>query len=119
MNVLRFQDRLIFMAHRLCVSLNSVLESEKEEDKEVRGACCAISSTSQEAHPLSEAVPGKAGVLTHVQSKHTSLVRSAIAFGQVQDAIACPGPTLEATQGKISGQSRTDTTRFWQQLNGN
>ena len=48
----------------------------------------------------------------HVDARGTgvlrsSLGRSAIAFGQVKDAIACPGPTLEATQVEISGQSRT------------
>ena len=53
----------------------------------------------------------------HVDARGTgvlrsSLGRSAIAFGQVKDAIACPGPTLEATQGDISGQSRTGEIDF-------
>ena len=67
------------------------------------------SRTSQEGPPFSEGVPGKARALTDIASKHTSLGRSAIAFGQVEDAIACHGPTMEATQGEISGQSRTDS----------
>jgi len=34
-NVKRFRGGLVFKAHRLCVSLNSRLESNKEEDGEV------------------------------------------------------------------------------------
>ena len=33
-NVQRFRGGLVFKAHRLCVSLNSRLESNKEEEKE-------------------------------------------------------------------------------------
>jgi len=36
-NVHRFRDGLVFKAHRLCVSLNSRLESNKEKTKKVRG----------------------------------------------------------------------------------
>jgi len=32
-NVLRFRGGLVFKAHRLCVSLNSRLESNKEEEE--------------------------------------------------------------------------------------
>jgi len=32
-NVLRFRSGLVFKAHRLCVSLNSRLESNEEEEK--------------------------------------------------------------------------------------
>ena len=32
--MLRFQGGLVFEAHRLCVSLNSRLESNKEEEEE-------------------------------------------------------------------------------------
>jgi len=33
-NVQRFRGGLVFMAHRLCASLNSRLESNKEEEEE-------------------------------------------------------------------------------------
>jgi len=33
-NVQRFRGGLVFKAHRLCVSLNSRLESNKEEEEE-------------------------------------------------------------------------------------
>ena len=33
MNVQRFRGGLVFEAHRLCVSLNSRLESNKEEER--------------------------------------------------------------------------------------
>ena len=35
-NVLRFRGGLVFKAHRLCVSLNSRLESNKEEERRTR-----------------------------------------------------------------------------------
>jgi hypothetical protein len=35
---LRFRGGLVFQAQRLCVSLNSGLESDKEEEKKVAGA---------------------------------------------------------------------------------
>ena len=34
-NVQRFRGELVFKAHRLCVSLNSRLESNKEEKKKI------------------------------------------------------------------------------------
>ena len=37
MNVQRFRGGLVFKAHRLCVSLNSRLESNKEDEAEVQG----------------------------------------------------------------------------------
>jgi len=36
-NVQRFRGGLVFKAHRLCVSLNSRLESNKEEEEEEEG----------------------------------------------------------------------------------
>jgi len=38
-NVQRFRGGLVFMAHRLCVSLNSRLESNKEEKKNQARSC--------------------------------------------------------------------------------
>ena len=40
-NVQRFRGGLVFKAHRLCVSLNSRLESNKEEEGEARGGMAA------------------------------------------------------------------------------
>jgi len=36
-NVQRFRGGLVFKAHRLCVSLNSRLESNKEDEKDTSG----------------------------------------------------------------------------------
>ena len=40
----RFRGRLVFMAHRLCVSLNSRLESNKEEEGKAMSAKIANST---------------------------------------------------------------------------
>ena len=41
-NVQRFRGGLVFKAHRLCVSLNSRLESNQEEKEEVWAFLCVL-----------------------------------------------------------------------------
>ena len=50
--VQRFRGGLVLKAHRLCVSLNSKLESNKEEEEEVHrvGLCSPAARDGEELH---------------------------------------------------------------------
>ena len=60
----RFRGGLVFKAHRLCVSLNSRLESNKDEDYDLGHRVCRDSRKREQREPArpqdtSEPVPWK------------------------------------------------------------